>query len=408
MALASIGAGLRLAPGVGAWVLAGFALAMAVGMPLFGRVSVRYGLQSVVRISLVLFTVGGVLAGVANGLALLIAGRMLQGAGTSAAFVSTYGTINVALPSEQRPRALASVAAAVSVASGCGPLLGGTIDAFLGWRAVVALPVLAAFAAWPVQAAAPAGRSQGPFDARGAALVSVIGITLLLLIQSRATALGPSVVLATATVLAVCAIALVAHVKQRPDGFVPRDVIRAPGFVSTSSLAFTAFAAYFTLLFATPTLLRAVHGWNGPVVGLAMAPAAVVGAFVTRSFVARHPSSGPSRHAVLALPLAGITGLLLAAAAFHHPAALVVALGSAMVGFTGTQVVLVAVVGTLVPAGDRPVAIGLFNFAALAGGAIGPALAGALLAAVGPSATFALLAVLPALAAVLWRARGTV
>jgi len=72
----------------------------------------------------------------------VIFGRLIGGAGAGATVIAGFAAAT-ALPRRERLRALGMIAAASATASACGTLLGGGVVAWLGWRAVLAIPVLA-------------------------------------------------------------------------------------------------------------------------------------------------------------------------------------------------------------------------------------------------------------------------
>src|ERR671932_1770569 len=63
------------------WVIAGYMLAQAAVIPLSGWLSDRFGARRVYLISLVLFTAGSALCGLAINAEMLVATRVLQGLG---------------------------------------------------------------------------------------------------------------------------------------------------------------------------------------------------------------------------------------------------------------------------------------------------------------------------------------
>src|SRR5690606_37867639 len=107
--------------------------------------------------------------------------------------------------------------AVVSLVSGSGPLIGGAIAEVLGWRAVLAVPAIAALLVEPVARIAPAPvRARGRLDVRGAVLVAATVTGLTLLLQAPATRPGPPA-LAAAVLLAVAgAAAVVLSVRAVP------------------------------------------------------------------------------------------------------------------------------------------------------------------------------------------------
>src|ERR1700716_110447 len=63
------------------WVIAGYMLAQAAVIPLSGWLSDRFGAKEVYLVSLVLFTAGSALCGLAVNAEMLVATRVLQGLG---------------------------------------------------------------------------------------------------------------------------------------------------------------------------------------------------------------------------------------------------------------------------------------------------------------------------------------
>lgn len=66
------------------WVVTGYSLAYAVGVPLYGRISDLYGVKAVFSLGLAGFAVGGVICALATSLAVLVFGRVVQGIGGAA------------------------------------------------------------------------------------------------------------------------------------------------------------------------------------------------------------------------------------------------------------------------------------------------------------------------------------
>ncbi len=149
-------------------------------------------------------------------------------------------------------------------------------------------------------------------------MLTAVGPVLLL----QGVAAGPGVALAGALCFAAGAPALVAHVRRRPDGFLPRAVVTDRVVVRTALAGLTLPAAYFAALLAVPALLAERQGWDALATGLALVPAAVTGALASRAGGRWVPRAGTGR-------VAG-AGLGLAAALFLVGGAV----GSALVGGT--------------------------------------------------------------------------
>jgi deazaflavin-dependent oxidoreductase (nitroreductase family) len=63
------------------WVVTGYSLAYAVGVPLYGRISDFFGVRGVFSVGLAGFAVGGLICALAPSLTILVFGRVVQGIG---------------------------------------------------------------------------------------------------------------------------------------------------------------------------------------------------------------------------------------------------------------------------------------------------------------------------------------
>jgi len=244
VALPSIARALGVPFGASSWVLASWALSTAVAMPFFGRISTRVGLRVCLMTGVMLICAGSILAALAPSLVVLIIGRAVGGAGAGALVISSYASVTVRLQGADRGRALGIVAAVGTTASACGTLFGGLLTAWPGWRVVVALPALAVLVLIPAARLAPIDRRAGArIDPFGAVLLTLVGGAVVVLLQAPSTGLPITVVLALVMITAGAAVALVAHVRHHPDGFVPKTIVAAPYFVAAGVIGLTVFAA---------------------------------------------------------------------------------------------------------------------------------------------------------------------
>ena len=76
------------------WIVTGYVLANAVGVPLYGRVSDLYGVRRVFTLGLVGFTAGGLICAVAPSFVVVVLGRIVQGIGAAA--IPALATVAVA------------------------------------------------------------------------------------------------------------------------------------------------------------------------------------------------------------------------------------------------------------------------------------------------------------------------
>src|SRR4051812_20718062 len=184
------------------WVVTGYMLALAAVIPVTGWAASRFGARRLYIISLVLFTLGSALCGLAWSSGSLIAARVLQGLGGG--MLMPIG--QMILVRAAGPRNLARVMSAIGVpivlAPVFGPTLGGVLIEHAGWQWIffVNLPigiaaVFAALRLLPRDEAAPA--KAGKLDAIGLGLVAggLVGVTYGLAQSGSAGSLTASAVM---------------------------------------------------------------------------------------------------------------------------------------------------------------------------------------------------------------------
>ncbi len=160
------------------WVFTGFFLGNLLGIVTAGRAADRVPLVVPFAVGLVLFGSGLVVAGVAPSMVVLVAGRVLQGAGAGALPAAAYVAIGRAYPPTLRPRMFALLSTAWVVPGVAAPALAGVVGEHLGWRWVflAILPVVAVAGGLAGNAVRkvppPAERVDPPAD-RGSLLLAV-------------------------------------------------------------------------------------------------------------------------------------------------------------------------------------------------------------------------------------------
>lgn len=175
------------------WVVAGYALAFALGLITGGRLGDIYGRKRVFLIGVAGFTLTSALCGIAQTPGQLVAARIAQGAAAAMMVPQVLSIIQVMYAPKDRGKAMAAFGGLAGLATVGGPILGAILTegdvAGLGWRLVflVNLPVgvlalLAAAAVVPESRAQRADR----LDLPGVGLVT-LGLLMLVypLIRGR-------------------------------------------------------------------------------------------------------------------------------------------------------------------------------------------------------------------------------
>lgn len=134
-----------------------------VGMVASGRWSDRAGPTTPLWTGIGLFLAGLLVAGLAQDMLVLVAGRVLQGVGTGLYIVALYVLVARVFPTDRRPKVFAAFAAAWVIPSIVGPAIAGLVVEHVGWRWVfLAVPVLAVPALFLMHPGMRAARGSAP------------------------------------------------------------------------------------------------------------------------------------------------------------------------------------------------------------------------------------------------------
>jgi len=174
-----------------AWTLTAYLLAAAVCTPIFGRLGDMFGKRRMLVVSLGVFAAGSVVAALAQSLELLVAGRVLQGAG-GGIFPLCFAIIRDEFPREKVSSSIGLISATFGIGGGAGLIIGGVLVDGASYHWIFWLgAAMAVVAAVLTQVMIPESpnRQPGRIDVRGAAVLAV-GLALPLLAIARANDWG--------------------------------------------------------------------------------------------------------------------------------------------------------------------------------------------------------------------------
>src|SRR5438270_11917496 len=249
------------------WVIGAYMLAQAAVMPLSGWVSDRFGAKRVYLISLVLFTLGSALCGLAQSGEMLIGTRVLQGLGGGMLMPIGMAVLYQLTPPERRGAIFGLFGIPIMVAPALGPVLSGYLLQFADWRLIflinVPVGVLALLFGLRVLPRIPVGRTVGALDSLGI-ILGPLGFTALSFGVSQSTYAGwtaPSTL--GGVVIGLVALALfVWRELSTDDPVLDLRVFRGRDFSLGILTQWTAFAAMFGTLFLIPLYLQQVRGYG--------------------------------------------------------------------------------------------------------------------------------------------------
>ena len=381
LALPQMRAGLGLSASEQQWVLSGYLITLGGFLLLAARAGDLFGRKRLFLFGAAVFTAASLVGGLAADPAMLLAARVVQGAGAAALAPTSLSLITATHTGEQqRRRALTLWSIMGGLAGVAGIVLGGVLTAELNWRWVLFINVplgvalLAATLAALRPAPHPARAGRMRLDVVGA-VTATLGIGALTYGLSQASASGwgsPGVVagLVCAGVL-LAAFAVVEATGSRP--LIPPALFRLRGLSAGNLLMLCMGATMTSAFFFLSLYLQEALGYSALRAGLAMLPTTVMmiaGGLASSRLI---PVVGPrlllsAGALVTAASLVWLTGLP------PHPAYLAHILGPALLAGAGMSLMLLPATlsGTNgVPVKDAGAAAGLLNSSRQVGGALG-------------------------------------
>jgi EmrB/QacA subfamily drug resistance transporter len=262
------------------WVVDAYTVILAACVLTAGSLADRLGRRFVLRIGLGVFTVASVVCATATNITTLDVARGVQGLGAAAMFATSLAVLAEAFPGrKERNGAFAAYGATIGAAFAVGPLLGGVITAWLGWRSIflVNVPLGVVGLLGSLRLRESSDPSPRRVDWIGQGLL-VGGLFLLILGLLRGNAVGwakPQIVaeLVTAVALLVTFV-VVEHVRREP--MLPLGMFRSPSFAGAQVAAFTMSASFFAIFIYLILYLQEILHLSAIRAGLALMPCTIV------------------------------------------------------------------------------------------------------------------------------------
>ncbi|MGW6359677.1 MFS transporter [Streptomyces sp. NPDC055092] len=267
------------------WVVDAYTVAFAGLLIPAGAFGDRHGRKGVLMAGLAVFAAGCVLCASAPTLSVLIAGRLLAGAGAALVMPATMSVLLHVLPKEKRQAAVATWTASTAVAGLLGNIGGAAVLQYLPWQALfwvyvpLALALIAAVAvATPRTASSPAA-----LDPIGSLLLLAGFVALMFGIIE-----GPALGWTSTGVLCGCAAAVallaafVLHELRVAHPLLDPRLFRLPSLRSGTLGIVATFFGMFALFFVNAQFLQYVKAYSPLQSGVSALPLAVTMAVVSR------------------------------------------------------------------------------------------------------------------------------
>ncbi len=247
------------------WVVTGYMLAFAALMPLTTWFRERVGHKVLFIASLVIFTLGSILCGMAWNLPTLVLARVIQAFGGGAITPTGMAMISEEFPPRERAKALSYWGMGV-VGPAFGPTLGGWLTHLFGWRSIflINLPIGIGgvlLASTVLKADRPHADSHRPFDAWGFAFLSTFLVAFLLGLSKGEHEGWTSTLVVVCGILSVLGFTGFLLVESIvPHRIVDVQLFKYPIFSACMAVTVVRSVALFGGVFLLPLYLQQLRG----------------------------------------------------------------------------------------------------------------------------------------------------
>jgi len=280
------------------WVVDAYALTLAATMLNAGSLGDLLGRKRVFLIAITLFTLGSALCGAANSPLFLILARGVQGIGGAGMFAVSLALISQEFHGRERGTAFGIWGATVGMAVAIGPLVGGALTTYAGWRWIffINVPIGVAVVAGGMRELVESRNEEhGGLDIPGLVTLTA-GLFALVLGLFRGADWGWSSgrilgLFAAAAVLLVLFGLL--EVRQESPMF-DLSLFRIPTFAGAQITAFTMSAGMFAQFLFLSIYLENVIGNSAVRTGVIFLPLSLV-SFVVAPLAGRFSARFPVR-----------------------------------------------------------------------------------------------------------------
>ncbi|WP_433957881.1 MFS transporter [Cytobacillus horneckiae] len=279
IALPSVLLELSISSSLASWIVSGYSIAFAISTLTFSRLSDFIPISRLILMGLSILAVSSIAGLFTNHFYSLLAARIFQAIGAGA--VPGLGMIVAGrfIPLSRRGRAMAIIASGASLGFGLGPVIGGLVTEFLGWKYLFAVTALVLFFIPFYKTLLPKEHIvQGRFDFTGV-IFTALSVTSALLFFSSF-----SIYLFFFTV--VLLFIWWRHLNKKDEPFIRPQLLCNRQYRKLLIIGFTAYLFNFSNLFLMPIILTNEFGRSPAEVGMIIFPGAII-AVIAGQFIGR-------------------------------------------------------------------------------------------------------------------------
>jgi len=367
------------------WVGAAYLLTTAAVSPFYGKLGDMYGRKITLIVAIVFFLAGSLACGAAWSMETLIGARVLQGLGGGGLMVSVFAIIGDLFEPRQRAKYQGYTTAMFALASILGPVAGGYITAFLGWRWIFFVNLPIGLALLAVLAVVMEGKFDGKHhhvDYAGGVLLAIATTAIVYWSDHVLQPASEGIWAIGLPVIAIVAVVLFIVVERRaPEPIIPLRLFANRTMSLSVALSVLNGMTTLGLFFYAALYVQTVTGLSPADVGFLFVPASI--ASLITSMLAGNIIGRTGRYKlfpILGTALGTVTMLLFLGLGPQSPYWFIALMMGLWGGSLGLCIqVLILAAQTAAPREDIGAATGLVTLGRTVGASLGLALNGAVM-----------------------------
>jgi len=258
------------------WAVDGYVLTFAALLMLAGGLANRAGARRVYLWGMAIFGVASLASALAPGIGILIAARLLQGAGAALFMPSSLALLVRAFPdARERTKVLGVWSAIVSSSMALGPTAGGVMVGAFGWPSIflINLPVGIAGMLLTRRHIAGTEGDARPLAVPGhaAVIAGLAGISFAL-IEGPQLGWGSVPVIGAIAAAALAAVLLIGRERRTGNQVMPWALFHGARFAGANAVGFLFNAAFYGSLFMIGLYVQHARGASPLQAGLEILP----------------------------------------------------------------------------------------------------------------------------------------
>ncbi|MDR6880695.1 MFS transporter [Bacillus sp. 3255] len=275
LALSDVAKEFSLTASATSWIVTGYSIVFAISSITYSRLADFIPIRRLFIIGILSLSLGAIAGLFSNSFAMLLIVRIVQASGAGSIPALALVLLSRYIPIQRRGKAMAMIMSSVAFGLGFGPVVGGIVVEYLGWKLLFVVTavtlVLVPFYMLMIPKEEP---RKGSFDAIGAFFIGVGTTGLLLFLTNH------SVIALLAGLVSI--VLFIIRIRSAKDPFVLPALFSNRSFLILGAVGIAAYLCSFATLFLMPQILVKQYGLSAIQAGLVIFPGSALAMIVSR------------------------------------------------------------------------------------------------------------------------------